>query len=129
MTTLDEEGSARVTGSAYVPLATAATYVFVAVFVLVIVFVAVPAREEVVRAGERGYMEGVHVAVTEEGQQGRRRALCSRPWGGFALRLLGRRESRADLLLRHLHVLQDVDIDEESLLVLPHAPQQESSFF
>lgn len=42
----------------YVPLATAATYVFVAFFVLVIVFVAVPAREEVMRAGERGYTEG-----------------------------------------------------------------------
>lgn len=56
--TLDEVGSARVTGSACVPLATAATYVFVAFFVLVIVFVAVPAREEVVRAGERDYTEG-----------------------------------------------------------------------
>ena len=64
--TLDEERSARVTGSAYVPLATAATYVFVAFFVLVIVFVAVPAREEVVRAGERVCMEGVHVAVTSD---------------------------------------------------------------
>lgn len=48
---------------------------------------------------------------------------------GVGFPFLGRRESRANLLLSHLHVLQDVDIDEESLLVLPHAPQQESSFF
>lgn len=39
------------------------TYIFVAFFVLVVVFVAVPAREEAVRAGRRDYMEGVHVAA------------------------------------------------------------------
>lgn len=71
--TLDGVGSAKVTGSAHAPLDTGTTYIFVAFFVLVVVFVAVPAREEVVRAGKRDYTEGVHVAANnnEEGQQGR----------------------------------------------------------
>lgn len=101
---------------------------------------AVPAREEVVRAGERDCidMSMCLPIVTEPDGLGEMNTLCSQAQRQpsrllisvrAVLRLLQRWESRADLLLSHLCVLQDVDIDEESLFVLSHAPQQESSFF
>lgn len=43
------------------------TYIFVAFFVLVVVFVAVPAKEEVVRAGKTDCMASVHEAVNSTG--------------------------------------------------------------
>lgn len=49
--------------------------------------------------------------------------------GGPAFRPLGSWDGRANILLSHLCVLQDVDIDEERLFMFPHAPQQESTFF
>lgn len=115
------------------------TYIFVAFFVLVVVFVAVPAREEEVRAGKRDCIDSVHVPADSDGAGqagGEERPLQLGRGPSWllisvraVLRLLQRWESRADLLLSHLCVLQDVDIDEESLFVLSHAPQQESSFF
>lgn len=56
-------GPAILTGGTRAPQSQLPTYIFVAFFVLVVVFVAVPAREEVVRAGRGDYMEGVHVAA------------------------------------------------------------------
>lgn len=49
--------------------------------------------------------------------------------GGPASRPLGSWDGRVNILLSHLGILQDVDIDEESLFMFPHAPQQESTFF
>lgn len=48
---------------------------------------------------------------------------------GPAFRLLRRWDVGANLLLSHPCILQDVDINEKSLFMFPHAPQQESSFF
>lgn len=55
------------------------TYVFVAFFVLIVVFVAVPAREEVVKAGKRNHwtVSMWLPIVTELDWQGEVNALCS----------------------------------------------------
>ena len=42
---------------------------------------------------------------------------------------LGRWHGRVNVLFGHPRVFQDVDVDEESLFMFPHASQQESTFF
>lgn len=41
----------------------------------------------------------------------------------------GRWDGRVNVLFSHPRVFQDVDVDEESLFMFPHASQQESTFF
>lgn len=43
--------------------------------------------------------------------------------GGPAFRPLGSWDGGINILLSHLCILQDVDIDEEGLFVFPHTPQ------
>lgn len=137
------------------PGASVTTYIFVAISVLVIMLVAVPEREKVVRRGqsslmERGHgfslREQPHDGATTGGQQGRQNggeAACSPaspPSSGPAVGLtgltgqcdggeVGGREGAGNVLLGHLCVLQDVHVDEERLLVLPHAAQQQCPLF
>ena len=131
------------------PGARVTAYIFVAVFVLVIMLVAVSAREKAVRPegpsreGHQGCLHehpmraqirGQHrwqlsLLLQGGGEMGLSASQTSPLSGGPAFRPTGRWDGRVNVLLSHPCILQDMDVDEESLLVFPHAAQQESTFF
>lgn len=90
---------------------------------------------------ERGHRfclwEQPHDGATMGGQHGRQSGGEEAFWAspasplsvGPAVTLAGQCGGRVNVLLGHLCVLQDVHVDEESLLVLSHAAQQQCALF
>lgn len=119
------------------------THIFVAIFDLVIMLVAVPAREKVLdKARGATSRDRACTCQHEHPNESPNQRLARRGGAtafsvphtspslrGPAFRPRGRWDDRVNILLSHLCVLQDVDVDEESLLMFPHASQQESALF